>query len=385
MAAAAGPEVPRTEGAKPTAGGVIPFRRATTRRTALSIPSAGTVTAAQQPIQVTVEGTGYMTGIVIEVVVTTAGNGAATAYQPDAPWCAIPSIVLSDTSGEYVNVDGFGLYLQNKYMGQYTHATLDSATADTSIYSVTAGAGATGGSFNFFLRIPPAINDRNFLGLIGNQDRAYKLQLRDDFAPSASIYTVAPTNAGAIQINRFYESVSVPARQNAQGIAQAIYPPKWGVQHFITQTINPGSAPLGGSTVNHYLPRIGNTIRGFILVFRSNGSRATAEANMPTRISLLLGDTTLFTETTGYRRQIMRQKYGFDADAGVLVYDFTNDFLLSSGSEFGLDYLWTAGLVNMQFQITYPAGFGAANNSLIVITDDLIVPDGVNLYSPDNA
>ena len=114
--------------------------------------------------------------MLIEVVVTTAGNGAAVAYQPDAPWSALDSVIFSDTSGEEVNVTGFDLYLQNKYMGQYTHATLDSATADTSIYSVTAGAGATGGSFNFFLRVPIAINDRNFLGLLGNQDRRHGRQ-----------------------------------------------------------------------------------------------------------------------------------------------------------------------------------------------------------------
>ena len=209
-----------------------------------------------------------------------------------------------------------------------------------------------------------------------------RYQLRSDFAPSASIYTVAPTNFGTITINRFYESVTVPGRTNAQGTPQQIYPPKFGVQHFLTRSVSP-SVPTGGSTVNHYLSRIGNTIRGFILVFRSNGSRATAEANMPTRISLLLGDTVLFTESTALRRQLMLKRYGYDADNGVLCYDFMSDLLWETGSEFGLDWLWTAGLVNMQFQITYPAGFGTVNNSLVIITDDLIVPAEVDVYAPD--
>lgn len=384
MASIAGPEVPRTEGQRPSsAGQVIPFRRATTIRSALSVTSTGTVTAGAQNIQVTIEGTGYMSGIVLEVRVLTAANVAAVTYNEDAPWNALDSVVLSDVSGEAINLSGFDLYLLNKYGGWYTHSTLDTASLDANIYQLTAGAGAgLGGSFRFLVRVPVAVNVRNFLGLLGNQDRALKYQLRSDFAPSATIYGVAPTNAGAITINRYYESLTVPGRTNSEGTPQEIMPSKFGVQHFGTRTLS-DSVPLGSSTVNHFLRRLNNTIRSLILVFRSNGTRLAAEAAMPTRISFLLGDTTIFTETTNYRRWLMRQRFGYDADNGVLVYDFLSDIKREAGSEFGLDYLWTAGLVNAQFQITYPAGFGAANNSLTIITSDLIVPDSVNLYAPD--
>lgn len=325
-----------------------------------------------------------MTDVLLECVITTAGNAAVVAYQEDAPWSAFAAVVLSDVSGELFNLNGYDLYLLNKYGGFYTHATLDSTSTDTGIYQAVTGNGATGGSVRFWIRIPVAINNRNFLGLVGNQDRAMRYYLRDDLAPSASIYSTAPTNAGTVQINRFYESVTVPAATNANKVPQQQFPPKFGVQHFGTKSIAP-SAPVGGSTVDHYLQRIGNTIRCIILVFRSNSSRATAEANMPTRITWLIGDQTLFNETTRYRREIMRQRYGFDADNGVLVYDFMEDMLSQAGSEFGLDYLWTNGLVNLIAQITYPAGFGAVANSLTVITDDLIVPDNIDLYAPDGA
>lgn len=385
---AGGPAVVQNEGNRPqSSAGVIPFRRATTPRTAIITPTAGTVSAAQQPIQITVEGTGYMTGIDLSVDVETAANAAAVTYTEDAPWNALTSVVLSDVSGELVNSDGYGLWLQNVYGGWSTPGSILSQSTDTvNVYERLAGAVARGGSFHFHLRVPVAVRTRDYLGAVGNQDRSIKYQLRDDFNNTAGIYGVAPTNPGAITIARTYESITVPGPVNAVGIPQQTEPPKHGVLAFWTQSRSP-SDPVGGSTVNHYISRLGNTIRMWILQFRSNNSRATAEANMPTRIQLLLGDTNIFTESTDYRRRIMYDRYGFDVIAsgtqGCLVYDFAEDILPIVGGEAGLDWLWSNGLANAQFQITYPAGFGAAANSLIIYTHDMIVPDNVDIYAAD--
>jgi hypothetical protein len=77
----------------------------------------------------------------------------------------------------------------------------------------------------------------------------------------------------------------------------------------------------------------------------------------------------------------MFNRYGFDAPAGVLVYDAISDFFTGAGAELGEDYWWTNGLVNAQFEITYPSGFGSTNNSLDVITDDLLVPAEIDFYA----
>ena len=384
---AGGPVVAQNEGNKPSSAmGIIPFRRATTPRTAIVAPTTGTMSVSQQPTQIVMEGTGYMIGIGLDVTVTTAGNAAATAYNEDAPWNFFSSIVLNDVSGELTNLDGYMQYLFNVYGGYVAPGTLLRASTDTTLYNLVSGAGATGGSLRFHLLLPVAINTRNFLGLVGNQDRAVKYQLRDDINASTAIYSVAPTNPGSINVQRTYYSVTVPGQVNAQGIAQQIRPPKFGVQHFQTQMMSP-SAPQGGSTVNHFLARLGNTIRLLVLVFRSNGSRATAESNLPTRVQFLIGDTNIFTESAAERRWIMYNRYGFDTTAaaaqGVLVYDFLEDVINQAGSEIGLDYLWSNGVVNAQFQITYPAGFGSTNNSLIIGTDDLIVPDDIDIYAAD--
>lgn len=360
-------------------GGMIPFRRATTRRAALIEQTAGTITAAQQPIEIQVEGSGYLSAIRIQVTLTTATNSATVANQEDAPYAAVASVILKDVNGELVNVPGFDLYLQNLY-GGYRGQTLPSASADTNVYQAVTGSGGTGGSARFSLIVPATINDRDLIGLLGNQDRAQKYALRTDIAASTAIWSTAPSNLPTFTIERTYESYAVPAERNANGAAQQIRPDKFGVLHFITRSVSP-SAPTGGSTVNHYLQRLGNTVRFLILVLRSNGSRATAETNIPTRISFLLGDVPLFTESPQYRRQVMFERYGFDAPSGVFVYDAIQDFAKAAGYELGEDYWWTNGLANAQFQITYPAGFGSTNNSLTIITDDLMVPPGVDLYA----
>jgi hypothetical protein len=94
-----------------------------------------------------------------------------------------------------------------------------------------------------------------------------------------------------------------------------------------------------------------------------------------------LGDVPIFSETPDHRRFLMFQRYGFDAPNGVYVYDALTDFIARAGAELGEDYWWTNGLVNAQFEITYPAGFGTAANSLDILTDDLQVPAGLDLYA----
>lgn len=380
-----GPSVTSTEGNKPSEAGMIPFRRATTPRTSISESTTFTVSSSTQNSEVQIDGTGYITGVHLEFVCTTAGNSANTAFQADGPYSVLDTVSLRDSGGELINLTGYELFIANLYFGTTNYGSLLSSSSDTNIYSVTTGTGATGGSFRVHLYIPIAVNTRNFLGLLGNQDRGTKYFLRTNIAASSSIYSTAPTNAGTLVLNRTYLNVTVPAPVNAsRKVTQEIQPRKFGVQHFITRSTSE-AAPVGGSTIVHRVQRTGNTIRAIALIFRSNGSRATAETYLPSRIVLKLGDTPIFTETAQYRRLEMWRRYGFDAPSGVLVYDFMRDVLPISagGAEFGLDYLWTAGLVTMSFEITYPSGFGSTNNSLVLVVDDLKVPDGIDLYAPD--
>lgn len=376
----------------------IPFRRATTFRTAKLPGSAYTnVATPTNSFDVVVEGSGFIYAIDLQTQVTTAGNAAGVAYFEDAPWSTFTSVVFRDVNGELVNLPGFSLRVANLYGGwsQFTAwdnftippVTASATSKDIQIAQLVSGAGATGGSYNFHLYVPVGLNRRSLWGLLGNQDRAQKYSLRTDLGSAAAaatgpIYTTAPTTQGTGLISRIYENYAVPAPQDANGHQQQQIPDKFGIVNFLTQSINP-TPPVGGSTVNHFLPRLGNTIRFFSLILRSNAARATAEtaANVPTQIQFNLGDTPIFVETPAYRRNLMLLRYGFDAPQGVYTYDAITDFSGDAGYELGDDYFWTAGLVNAQFAIAYPAGFGATANSLTIVTGDMLVPQNIDLYA----
>lgn len=379
MATLVGGPSPEIEQRSP--GANIPFRRATTGRTQQQ-PSTGPValTAATQIVDAQINGSGFMYGIDLFVQATAGGvNAAAVALNEDAPWNAIDTVILRDVNGELVNLAGFDLRLFDIY-GGWTRFD-DTVSVDTNVFSTVTGAVATGGNFAFHLFVPVGINRRTLLGIVGNQDRAQLYSLRSDIAASASIYSVAPTFAPNISIERIYDNYAVPAPTNAAGARQQQLPDKQGVLHYLTRAINVAQ-PIGGTTVPHPLARLGNTIRQLILVFRAAGSRATAEANMPTKIQFYLGDIPIFTETVAYRRWLMFTRYGFDAPDGVLVYDFMTDMIGHAADELGNDWVFSNGLVNSRFECSYPAGFGAAaSNSLTILTDDLVIPANVDVYA----
>lgn len=369
------------EGASADVGGVIPFRRATTFRTSPLATSGPTAqTAAEQQVSVPVTGSGYMYGIDVEVDIETAGNAAVVAWHEDAPWNAVSSVVLGDVNGELVNVQGIHLRFQNLYGG--SAIADDAASTDETVFEQVSGAVARGGSAHFHLMVPCGLDHRRLLGIVGNQDRSQSYNIRTNVNASGSVYTTPPTALGNVTIQRTYQNYAVPAAANAQQVRQEQTPPHFGVLHYITQTVAP-SPPQSSSVQNHFLPRIGNTLRLIILVFRDgNGAtaRADAEANLPTLFQFILGDTPIFTEGPGARRKIMRDRYGFDAPNGVFVYDWITDIVARAGAEMGDDYLFTNGLTSAQFQVTYGAGW-AADSSLTIVTDDLVIPAGLNIYN----
>lgn len=351
--------------------GVVPFRIASVERSNLLSPRGFTFTAAQQTQSGVLEGTGYLYGVVLDVANLTAGNGAGTAFYEDGPQSALAQIVLSDPTGDVVNVPGYTAFLANLAHREYAVRGME---ASAELFTATTGAGATGGSFNFIVRVPAGINRRTLLGLLGNQDRGVKYTLRTDLnigAASATgpVYTTAPTAFGTVTINVHYENYSIPGNVGPAG-AQSQMPAGYGTLAFLTSTLSEAQ-PQGGSTVTHFFRRVSNTVRYVILEFRSNSTRANAQANVPTRIALKFGDTDVFDETWRYRRYLMNQRYGFDFPSGVLVYETIHDFAAAAGNEQGFDWWNTQNINTAQLVVTYPAGFGGANNSLRLTTSDL--------------
>lgn len=351
---------------------IIPFRQATVERSEILPSESQTVNTGTQRIERTVEGSGYVYGINLHVSAITSGNSATTAFAEDGPFSALDSVVFRDVNGELVNLKGYNLYLSQVINANYRYRAQDASSA----YVATTGSGGSGGSFDFWVRVPIATNRRDLLGILGNQDRAQKYALRTDYAASASIWSTAPTTLPTMTIEKIYENYSVPLPTGPNGAPQQVFPPNFGTLHFTTSMINE-AVPVGGSTVNHYVRRLGNTIRWVALIFRSNGSRSTANTNAPTNIRVKLGEDTIFNESYAYRRARNFEDFGTDLPNGVIVYDNLHDFWSGAGCEMGDDYWNTQALTNMQFQIAYPSGFGSTNNTLEVLTDDLLFSNPV--------
>jgi hypothetical protein len=311
----------------------------------------------------------------------TATNAATVVFAEDAPYNVLSSVIFKDVGGEIINCSGWELKQLTRY-GGWEGYNLENST-DTNVWSKTSGVGAgVGGSYNFHLKVPISRDRRTLLGILGNQDRAQSYSIRHNIAPASTVYTTPPTNPAAITITRFYESYAVPNATDDRGVPNQVAPSTYGTILYISK-LTAEATPQGGSQVVHFIKRLGFTIRCLMLVFRSNGTRANAESNLPTNIQLKVGNQTIFNESAAYRRQEMYRRYGWDAPQGVLVYDMLHDFQNTSndGGEFGHDYLNTENVNLFQFFTTYPAGFGSTNNSLTFVTSDMVIPDNTSIYA----
>jgi len=387
-AVAAGPMPPGISTEVPGQNGIPFVRAAAPPRTAVhTITGPIALSGAQQPIMISMPGSGYMLweDLFVQIVVSGTGNSSGTtvALAEDAPWAAIASVTLDDGGPQIINIDGYSLYLANIYGGTW-HCKDYSLSSDVNVYSAqSTGTGTAAGTGQFRLRVPFAINERNYWGLLGNQDRATRYNLRTDIAGTGSIYTTAPTVLPTFQINRFYGWLPVPSNVSPDGRRQEQIPPWYGVIHYLT-AVKSDALPTASSVVNHYIRNLSNAVRLFILVFRQGSGttpRSSANSVLPTNIDFVLGTDVLWSESAAERRAIMWNRYGFDAPSGVLVYDMVHDFGMFAGTELGDHYVYLGNIAEAQFRCTYPSGYTAnASNSLTIITDSLFIPPGIDIY-----
>ncbi len=186
---------------------MVPFQRAAKIHTEQFPTSTGVISASNQTVILKVPIYGYLKRIWLQCSVVTAGNAAATAFQADGPWTFLKTVLFKDANGTPIhNLSGYYSYLA-ALLGGYSLFALDNA-ANTS-YSVTTGAGATGGSFTFSLPLNQCFG-RDALGALPNMDASTQYQIELTIGTTTEIYSTAPTSPGSFTVQGYIEAYQNP-------------------------------------------------------------------------------------------------------------------------------------------------------------------------------
>lgn len=394
----AGPSAPVARTAKTTAPTngkqvatpTVPFPVASLRRVrqAFQTPSLApgqNVSAIEIPAA-----GGFLRFIEIQVVGTTAGNAATVAFQPDAPFNALQNVEFLPPSGDppIVPISGYQLYLWNKY-GFFSQSPPWADPRMDPFISTTPGAGATGGSFAFSLRLPFEIDPQSGYCAITNSAANKSYLLNFNIAASATIYSTAPTNPPGIVVTGWMYYWDEPSGQTRQGTNQRTGPDGLGSFSQIrldTPPVTPGDKYV---KVNN----AGPVLRQLIVCLRV-AAGARTNADLPalwdfvfnTRDRFLIADNQLVSdiaEEFGYQG-LSAVGTNYDTarglDTGVRVFPYFNAFGGISPINPRSQYQVTADATLTQVRAT---SFGA-NASTFEIHTNLIRPTSAASLFPND-
>ena len=306
----------------------------------------------------------------------TGGTGTVAVAAADAPWNFINMLNFQDAGGNTLfNLDGYSLYLMNKYCGlNGTYGLGDPALDDE--YSAINSAG----NFQFVVRIPFEYALAEGLVAFGNQSAMPKLNITTN--PISTVYSTQPTTAPTnVQVTCDIEFYTIPNDGN-------ILPPNFG-SSFQAQ-VQSGSPTFGANSAtivntNH----LGHQLSGVIFIIRdSTNTRIDAFPGSGAYLTVKLSNTTWIYKRTGQITNDMRLLFNtfdppYSRETGVIVlsnkdsYTKANLGLLDSG----LKAKNTVGGTTLSFQGN-TWGSGGTPPYTATIIPMLIAPPSKTLISP---
>lgn len=301
-----------------------------------------TGTVALQPYEFQVDG--YLAGALIRVTATTATNAATVAFQADGPFSVLQSVIVEDIGGKQIlgPLDGWKLYVLNRFGGFVHNADAKNTTG----YTTTVGAGATGGSYRFTLRVPVQVRRRDAMGALPNRNASATFKLKIVLNTIVSVYSTAPTNAASLNVqvqqhgwatsdNRDYKGNSVSPTPN--GVGSLLYTDVETIQ-------------LSAGAFNQRMSTFGGLLRLLVFELRdSTGSRAQGETDWPSLFEMEMDKVKTFSRSVVTWDHLMSEDYrtGTAAESltapdtkinGVKVLHWLDDFGLQPGAENGFRY-----------------------------------------------
>lgn len=299
-------------------GGSVPFPIASLKRIRQAFDT-GNLSYGQSVAAIEIPAAGGFLRY-IEMVVTgiTAGNAATVTFNADAPFIALSFIEFLPPSGDppIVPHNGYQLFLWNKY-GTFSQAPPYADPRRDPQYSITPGAGATGGSFTFALRLPMEIDPSSGFCSITNSaaNKSYLLNLT--VGTAATIYGTAPTTGPAVRVVGWMYYWDEPASRTRQGTEQV--PTPLGLGSFSQLRIDQPPITAGDKYIK--VNNGGPVLRMLVFALRAAaGTRAgVAGADVPatwdfvfnTRDRWLISDTQLQSD--------MAEEFGYQVPFGTAV------------------------------------------------------------------
>lgn len=301
-----------------------------------------TATQVLNPYEFQVDG--YLSGALIRVTATTAGNSAAVAFQADGPFSVLQSVIVEDIGGKQIlgPLDGWKLYVLNRFGGFVYQADVKA----NGTFTVTTGSGATGGSYRFVLRVPIQVRKRDAMGSLPNRNASATFKLKMTINTSATVYSTAPTAAASINVqiqqngwatsdNRDYKGNGVSTTPNGVG----------SLMYTDVETIQ-----LSSGSFNQRMSTFGGLLRLLVFELRDNtGSRAQGESDFPSLFEIEVDKVKMFSRSPVTWENFMSEDYGLNASAeatatantkpdGIFVLHWLDDFGLAPGAENGFRY-----------------------------------------------
>jgi hypothetical protein len=305
---------------------------------------------------------GFLTDMYVWVVGTTAGNAATVTFASRGPFNALSSLEYDDVNNKPIvgPFDGWE-FSQICKLGGYAFSD-DPKSSPT--YSATTGAGATGGSFEFIIRVPIQLVPRDALGSLPNKSNTSTFKLRVRLANTAAIYGVAPTAAPSVRVRVQPCSWWEPDERDLKGRMYQQQPPAVTTTQYWVRNdyvINPGA-------ISPSLDAVGFPIRNLVFGLEDgSGSRSVGETDFPDPFLLQVEANILMDRFKRVWQHRIAQAYGytgatFDAaeshDNGMYVEPYCNDFTHKPGWETRYGYLETASGTRLQVKGTL-GGSGA--------------------------
>lgn len=301
-----------------------------------------TSTQALTPYEFQVDG--YLSGAIIRVTATTATNAATVAFQADGPFNVLQSVIVEDIGGKQIlgPLDGWKLYVLNRFGGFVYNADAKA----NGVYTVTTGAGATGGSYRFTLRVPIQVRRRDAMGALPNRNASATFKLKLTINTIAQVYSTAPTNAASVNVQIQQHGWATSDNRDYKG--NAVSPAPNGVGSLLYTDVE--TIQLSAGAFNQRMSTFGGLLRLLVFELRdSTGSRAQGESDWPTLFEMEIDKVKCFSRSPITWEHFMSEDYGTNATAesvsaantkpdGVYVLHWLDDFGLMPGAENGFRY-----------------------------------------------